>query len=122
MKKIIYILLVLFISGCTDKIKSGKSIKNDLGKSKKQEDKISKKVWRENLNGENKYIKPTSGELKEVLTDIQYYVTQENGTERAFQNEYWNNKKEGIYVDVVSKEPLFSSTDKYDSKTGWPSF
>jgi len=53
---------------------------------------------------------------------MQYKVTQKNGTEPAFQNEYWNNKKEGIYVDVVSGEPLFSSKDKFDSGTGWPSF
>ncbi|MGD8317914.1 MAG: peptide-methionine (R)-S-oxide reductase MsrB, partial [Myxococcales bacterium] len=53
---------------------------------------------------------------------LQYRVTQEEGTEAAFHNEYWDNKKEGIYVDVVSGEPLFSSTDKYDSGTGWPSF
>lgn len=56
------------------------------------------------------------------LTDLQYHVTQENGTERAFKNEYWDNKKEGIYVDVVSGEALFSSQDKYDSGSGWPSF
>jgi len=56
------------------------------------------------------------------LTDMQKYVTQHNGTETPFHNEYWNNKEEGIYVDVVSGEPLFSSNDKYDSKTGWPSF
>jgi len=61
-------------------------------------------------------------ELKKKLTPIQYEVTQENGTEPAFQNEYWNNKKPGIYVDIVSGEPLFSSLDKYDSGTGWPSF
>ncbi|MCB0330753.1 MAG: peptide-methionine (R)-S-oxide reductase MsrB [Bdellovibrionales bacterium] len=66
---------------------------------------------------------PTSrGDRKKMLTPLQYKVTQEDGTERAFQNEYWDNKKEGIYVDVVSGEPLFSSTDKYDSGTGWPSF
>lgn len=58
----------------------------------------------------------------EELTDIQYEVTQEDGTERAFDNTYWDNKREGIYVDVVSGEPLFSSTDKYKSGTGWPSF
>lgn len=56
------------------------------------------------------------------LTPLQYEVTQEGGTEKAYQNEYWDNKAPGIYVDIVSGEPLFSSTDKYDSKTGWPSF
>ena len=56
------------------------------------------------------------------LTSIQEYVTQHDGTEPAFDNEYWNNKEPGIYVDVVSGEPLFSSVDKYDSGTGWPSF
>ena len=56
------------------------------------------------------------------LTSIQEYVTQHDGTEPAFDNEYWNEKREGIYVDVVSGEPLFSSKDKYDSGTGWPSF
>ena len=60
--------------------------------------------------------------LKETLTEMQYKVTQENGTEPPFKNEYWDNKKEGIYVDVVSGEPLFSSTHKFKSGTGWPSF
>ena len=66
--------------------------------------------------------KMSDAELRRKLTPIQYRVTQENGTERAFRNEYWNNKKAGIYVDIVSGEPLFSSLDKYDSGTGWPSF
>ncbi len=61
-------------------------------------------------------------DLKEKLTDIQYHVTQNSGTEPAFDNEYWNEKGAGIYVDVVSGEPLFSSLDKFDSGTGWPSF
>ncbi len=70
----------------------------------------------------NMFHKPTREELKKKLTDIEYNVTQEQGTERPFQNPLWNNKKEGIYVDIVSGEPLFSSKDKYDSGTGWPSF
>lgn len=61
-------------------------------------------------------------ELKKTLSPLQYEITQRNGTERPFDNEYWNNKKEGIYVDIVSGEPLFISLNKFDSKTGWPSF
>lgn len=61
-------------------------------------------------------------ELKQKLTPIQYHVTQENGTERPFQNDYWDNEEEGIYVDVITGEPLFSSKDKYDAGCGWPSF
>ncbi|UYM17967.1 peptide-methionine (R)-S-oxide reductase MsrB [Endozoicomonas euniceicola] len=68
------------------------------------------------------YTKPSDEELKSKLTELQYYVTQEDGTEPAFNNAYWDNKAEGIYVDIVSGEPLFSSTDKYRSGTGWPSF
>ena len=70
----------------------------------------------------NSFTKPSDAELKESLTDIQYKVTQKNGTERSFSNEYWDNHEEGMYVDVVSGEPLFSSKDKFDSQTGWPSF
>jgi len=68
------------------------------------------------------YVKPTDAELRQSLSSMQYQVTQHEGTEPPFANEYWNNKHAGLYVDVVSGEPLFSSLDKYDSGTGWPSF
>jgi len=68
------------------------------------------------------YRKPNDDELSRKLTPLQYRVTQEEGTEPPFRNEYYNNHEPGIYVDVVSGEPLFSSLDKYDSGTGWPSF
>lgn len=83
------------------------------------------KYWKKNpfkVDKSKKYTKPSKAELKKKLTTIQYEVTQKDGTERPFKNEYWNNKKEGIYVDIVSGEPLFSSKDKYKSGTGWPSF
>jgi peptide methionine sulfoxide reductase msrA/msrB len=69
-----------------------------------------------------RFRKPTKAELRQRLTEEQFRVTQEDGTERPFHNAYWNEKRPGIYVDVVSGEPLFSSLDKYDSGTGWPSF
>jgi methionine-R-sulfoxide reductase len=68
------------------------------------------------------YTKKSDAELQRTLTPIQYKVTQRDGTEPPFRNEYWDSKEPGIYVDVVSGEPLFSSLDKYDSGTGWPSF
>jgi peptide methionine sulfoxide reductase msrA/msrB len=91
-------------------------------------DQYLKKIWGEEREGkkmetpEKKFVKPSKEELKRKLTPIQYKVTQQEGTEKPFDNEYWNNKREGIYVDIVSGEPLFSSLDKYDSGTGWPSF
>ena len=68
------------------------------------------------------FVKPPDELLKKTLTRLQYNVTQKDDTERPFMNEYWDNKRGGLYVDIVSGEPLFSSTDKYDSGTGWPSF
>jgi peptide methionine sulfoxide reductase msrA/msrB len=68
------------------------------------------------------FEKPSVAELRRSLNRMQFNVTQSDGTEPAFQNEYWNNHREGIYVDIVSGEPLFSSADKFDSGTGWPSF
>jgi peptide methionine sulfoxide reductase msrA/msrB len=90
-------------------------------------DQFLKKAWGEEEGAEispkaGDYSKPDDATLRSTLSPLQYEVTQENGTEPAFHNEYWDNKKEGIYVDIVSGEPLFSSTDKFKSGTGWPSF
>ena len=68
------------------------------------------------------YTKPSDKEIREQLTQQQYEVTQHEATERPFQNEFWDNKEPGLYVDIVSGEPLFSSLDKYDAHCGWPSF
>lgn len=70
----------------------------------------------------NRYFRPSDAELQKKLTPLQYSVTQNDDTEYPFQNEYWDEKRDGIYVDIVSGEPLFSSTHKYKSGTGWPSF
>ncbi len=91
-------------------------------------DQFLKTVWGDKKKnaepkaGKTKYTKPNDEELRDKLTPLQYKVTQHDGTERPFSNTYWDNKLEGIYVDVVSGEPLFSSLDKYKSGTGWPSF
>lgn len=81
------------------------------------------KAWpQKGMQQKKEYVKPTDEELRRRLTPLQYKVTRKEATEPAFHNEYWENKEEGIYVDVVSGEPLFSSRDKFDSGTGWPSF
>jgi len=90
-------------------------------------DQFLKKVWGTDMGianpkNETTYMKPDDATLKKRLSPLQYEVTQKAATERAFQNEYWDNHQEGIYVDIVSGEPLFSSLDKFESGTGWPSF
>ncbi len=84
-----------------------------------QNEEIDDKMMDDNSG---KYSKPSDEEIRAMLTSLQYDVTQKEGTERSFNNEYWDNKEEGIYVDIVSGEPLFSSATKYVSGTGWPSF
>jgi len=121
MKKIlsIFFAIVLITSACAQTEKEKPSSNSEIKNTEVSEkEKTNMKTWEE----ENNFNKPADEELKEKLTDIQYKVTQCEGTEFAFKNEFWDNKKPGIYVDVVSGEPLFSSTDKFDSGTGWPSF
>jgi peptide methionine sulfoxide reductase msrA/msrB len=97
-------------------------------RSRSGRDEFLDKVWGKDRDALDtweraaEFKKPGKDELKKILTPMQYKVTQESGTEPAFHNEYWNNEREGVYVDVVSGEPLFSSTDKFESGTGWPSF
>ncbi|NNK96656.1 MAG: peptide-methionine (R)-S-oxide reductase MsrB [Desulfobacterales bacterium] len=93
------------------------SIRYKYYRSRSGRDTFLDKVW-----GKQNGKKMSSNELKDKLTPLQYQVTQQNGTEPPFNNQYWNNKKQGIYVDIVSNEPLFSSLEKYESGTGWPSF
>jgi len=103
------------------------SLKYSFYRHRSGRDQFLEKVWRKQMETvrpkeEKSFQKPDDSTLKKKLTSLQYEVTQKNGTERPFQNEYSDNHKEGIYVDIVSGEPLFSSRDKFDSGTGWPSF
>jgi peptide methionine sulfoxide reductase msrA/msrB len=104
------------------------SIKYKIYRFNSGRDQFLEKTWKGKTfesggaGAERRFVKPSKEELKKRLTPMQYKVTQEDGTEPAYKNEYADNKREGIYVDIVSGEPLFSSLDKYDSGTGWPSF
>jgi methionine-R-sulfoxide reductase len=125
--KFIFVLpLLLLISSCKENSvgqqklrakKSGEELNASAGDKSKDKEEVSRS---EAASG--RFKKPNPEQLRKTLTPLQYYVTQEDGTERAYANEYLDNKREGIYVDIVSGEPLFASVDKYDSRTGWPSF
>lgn len=114
----IFLVLALFTTGCSQsgEEKNNQIITESSDKQKSERNDSTMSQWKK------EYKKPSDEELKKMLTDEQYEVTQCEGTEFAFRNEYWDNKKAGIYVDIVSGEPLFSSKDKFDSGTGWPSF
>ena len=112
------LVLALFTTGCSQSSddKNNQTVAESSNQQNSERNDSTMSQW------SKEYKKPTDDELKKMLTDEQYKVTQCEGTEFAFRNEYWDNKKAGIYVDVVSGEPLFSSKDKFDSGTGWPSF
>jgi len=114
----IILVLVLFTTGCSQsgEEKNKQIVIESSDKQNSERNDSTMSQWNK------EYKKPTDEELKKMLSDEQYKVTQCGGTEFAFRNEYWDNKKAGIYIDVVSGEPLFSSRDKFDSGTGWPSF
>jgi len=120
MKKIISCLLLIVIglaAGCQSANGDKQEVKNAMETTNPQV-----KTATSPAVGRQAYPKPDEVLLKKKLAPLQYEVTQKEGTEPPYRNEYWDNKREGIYVDIVSGEPLFSSLDKYESGTGWPSF
>jgi len=118
--KISFILVILLIALFTVGQTIYSSQQGNADKMNKGDQQIQMDKTKSDFD--RKYTRPDDETLKKKLTPLQYKVTQKNGTERPFKNEYWDNKKHGIYVDVVSGEPLFSSLDKFKSGTGWPSF
>ncbi len=100
----------------------GKDLEHDYSQYSSKKKQMVMKVGQMPTSEKKSFKKPSDNELRKILTPMQYNVTQHEGTEPPFKNKYWNNKRQGIYVDIVSGEPLFSSKDKFKSGTGWPSF
>jgi len=121
-------IILLFLVGCGPSGKDGTGVK-PIAVNKEAREAGSgvggggkSKPINEKAETKKDYKKPDQSEIKTKLTPLQFKVTQEGGTEEAFNNEYWLNNRDGIYVDIVTGEPLFSSLDKFNSGTGWPSF
>jgi len=112
----IFIVIILVSTGCSQ------SEEGEMSSNKNKQTTEKENAGMDNGTKTKQYQKPSDEELKKMLTDEQYKVTQCEGTEFAFKNEYWDNHQAGIYVDIVTGEPLFNSKDKFDSGTGWPSF
>jgi len=125
MKRLIILLIlnVILVTGCSSRVlevpKSTPVAKNAIIKTAAKDPTTGSATLSHEFSH---YIKPSDADLKKMLTFDQYLVTQKEATDTPFENEYRQQYEDGIYVDIVSGEPLFSSTDKYDSKTGWPSF
>jgi methionine-R-sulfoxide reductase len=117
MKKILWTALIMISVATLAVVASGDQEEMMMTKEMELTDPVAPPM----MEGQD-YMKPTEEILKTQLNSLQYRVTQQEGTEPSFNNIYWDNHHDGIYVDIVSGEPLFSSTDKYDSGTGWPSF
>lgn len=114
-----YFTIIILMFTVTVYQKDGNAMEEKVAVTGVQKERKMKEA---DLGKQEKYVKPDEVTLKKDLSPLQYKVTQKSGTEPPFKNEYWDNKKEGLYVDIVSGEPLFSSLDKYDSGCGWPSF
>lgn len=122
-KKLIIVIVVALVSiGAISAIKSSSSLKNEETELVQNTLVTNAVPMTPRTYNPESFIKPSLSELRTMLTPLQYHVTQEEGTERPYANEYDKNTEEGLYVDIISGEPLYSSKDKYDSGTGWPSF
>src|SRR5205809_740310 len=119
LRHVIFAAAAILLAGCSEETQ----VTADSNRSAPPQSTVASAAEKGNpVMATNDFTKPSAQDLKSKLNDVQFHVTQQCGTEPPFRNAYWDNHKPGIYVDVVSGEPLFSSLDKFDSGTGWPSF